>query len=113
MDRSWRDNPEVNGSRLLENPDLTFWQKFTNGAYTYQSVSARFFNNFEKTQVKVTFVEGLLERKAEYKTEDDQLLIKRSEMAIARKYNAYRVPFMAVSMTICVLSAFNPRLGLA
>ena len=112
MDRSWRDNPELNGQRILDDPKLSFWQKITRGAYTYQSVSARFVNNFERTQTKVTFVEGILERKAEFADEEDKLLIKRSEMAIARKFNSYRVPFMAVSLTVCVMAALNPKFGL-
>ena len=71
MDRSWRFDDERNGSKVLNDKSLTFWQKLTNGAYTYQAMSARFINNFEARQVKVQFVEGIVQGKAEFKEEDD------------------------------------------
>ena len=49
MDRTWRDNPETNGESVLNNEDLTTWQKFTNGAYTYQSLSTRYMKKFKAT----------------------------------------------------------------
>ena len=71
MDRSWRFDPETNGTKVLNDPSLTFWQKLTNGAYTYQAMSARFMNKFETTQTKVAFIEQLVQRKAEFKDEED------------------------------------------
>ena len=71
MDRTWRDNPEKNGEKVLNNPDMTFWQKLTNGAYTYQALSARFIKRFTVTQTKVKFIEEILEHKADYPIEDD------------------------------------------
>ena len=112
MDRSWRDDPDTNGESVLNNPDLTFWQKLTNGAYTYQALSARFIKKFETTQIKVKFIEDIIEHKAEYSNEEDQLLIKRTELAIGKKYNNFRAPFMAAAATVCLLSLFNPKLGL-
>ena len=112
MDRSWRDNPDTNGESVLNNADLTFWQKLTNGAYTYQAISARFVKGFQITQTKVKFIEEILEHKADYSNEKDQLLIKRTELAIGRKYNYFRAPFMAASATVCLLSLFNTKLGL-
>ena len=35
MDRSWRSDPEANGTNTLNDPTLSRWQKFTGGAYTY------------------------------------------------------------------------------
>ena len=62
-------------------------------------------NNFERNQIKVRFIEDLLERKDEFKTDEDKLLLKKTEIAVMRKYNSYRVPFCAASMTIMVLAA--------
>ena len=78
MDRTWRDDPELNGASVLNNPDLTKWQKFTNGAYSYQALSARFINNYQATQVKVKFIEEVFEQQDNYSSEEDQLLIKRA-----------------------------------
>ena len=113
MDRTWRFDPEKNGSTVLNNDDLTFWQKLTNGAYTYQAVSARFINNFEKTNNKVEFIEQLIERKSSFTSEEDQLLLKRSELMLLRKYNYYRALFMAVVGTFCTVSLFNTKIGMA
>ena len=113
MDRSWRDNPEYNGTKVLMNDDLTFWQKFTNGAYTYQAMSARFINNFEKQRTKVTFVENMVKQKSEFTAEEDILLIKRTELAIGRKVNMFRAPFIAISATICTVAFMNSKLSFA
>ena len=96
---------------MLANDDLTRWQKFTNGAYTYQAVSTRFLSNFYGGMKKVDFVEGILENKSDYKTEEDKLLIKRAEIAIVRKFNWFRAPFMAGTATICFLALANTKLS--
>ena len=96
---------------MLNNPELTRWQKFTNGAYTYQAVSSRFMSNFKTQLKKVEFVEKIIEAKSEFETEEDRLLIKRAELTLLRKYNWYRAPFMAGSATICFLALANPRLS--
>ena len=46
MDRSWRFDPATNGTDLLKDKNLTFWEKLTGGAYTYQALSTRFMSNF-------------------------------------------------------------------
>ena len=112
MDRSWRDNPETNGTNVLNNDDLTKWQKLTNGAYTYQALSARWYNNFQTTNKKVTFIEDIIENKAQFKAEEDQLLIKRTELALGRKANWYRACFMAPAATVSMLALFNTKLSL-
>jgi hypothetical protein len=33
-------------------------------------------------------------------------------MSVMRAYNYYRVPFLAITFTLCVLSAFNTRMNL-
>jgi hypothetical protein len=60
---------------------------------------------------KVVFLEDLLNRKEEY-DERDQLLIKKVELSVLRAYNSYRIPFLAVTFTLCVLSACNTRKSL-
>ena len=112
MDRTWRDDPERNGAAVLNDPNLSFWQKFTNGAYSYQAMSGRFMSNFENTKTKVTFIENLIENKNEFKEEEDRLLLKRAELAIFRKYNAFRAPFLAGAATVSLLALFNTKLGL-
>mmetsp|Transcript_5726 Transcript_5726/g.7719 ORF Transcript_5726/g.7719 Transcript_5726/m.7719 type:complete len:155 (-) Transcript_5726:174-638(-) len=112
MDRTWRFDPETNGEKVLNNDELTFWQKLTNGAYTYQALSARFVNNFETTQSKVSFIEKLVERKSTFSNEEDQLLVKRSELMLLRKYNYFRAFFMAVTATFCTMSLFNTRISI-
>ena len=111
MDRSWRFDPETNGEMVLANDDLTRWQKFTNGAYTYQAVTSRFISNFQIQMKKVEFVESIIEKKSEFQTEEDKLLIKRAELTLLRKYNWYRAPFNAGAATICLLSIANPKLS--
>ena len=54
-----------------------------------------------------------MERKKSFEQEEDQLLIKRSELMIPRKYNYYRALFMAVAATFCSVSLFNTKVGLA
>ena len=66
MDRTWRFDDERNGSKVLNDESLTFWQKVTNGAYTYQAMSARFINNFEARKIKILFVEGVIGKKADF-----------------------------------------------
>ena len=111
MDRTWRDGKE-GALAILNDPTLSRWQKLIHGGYSYQTITANMINNFEQNQVKLKFIEDLLERKNEFKSEDDKLLLKRTEMALIRKYNSYRVPFMAISMTVCLLAAFNSNRGL-
>lgn len=111
MDRTWRDNTEGQ-EKMLNDPSMSRWKKFTSGAYSYQAVSTNWTNKFERNQVKVRFVEDLIERKDEFKTEEDKLLLKRTEIAVMRKYNSYRVPFCAASMTIMLLAATNTKRGL-
>ena len=38
MDRSWRDNTEGQ-EKILNDPSISRWTKFTSGAYSYQTVS--------------------------------------------------------------------------
>ena len=56
-------------------------------------------------------MKDIIERKADFTDEEDKLLIKRAEIALARKYNYFRAPFMAIASTISVLAAFNTRLS--
>ena len=70
------------------------------------------YNNFVEAKSKSDFVQSIIDRKAEFKTEEDALLLKRTEMAYMRKYNTYRAPFLAVSMTVCLLAASNSTRGL-
>ena len=60
---------------------------------------------------KVSFVEGIIEGKAEFENEEDRLLVKRAEMALLRKYNWFRAPFMAGAATVSFLALSNPRLS--
>ena len=62
MDRSWRDPSR--DIEVLNDPTLSRWQKLTQGGYSYQSISGNWINKFEQNQVKLKFVEDLIERKA-------------------------------------------------
>ena len=40
-------------------------------------------------------------------------MLKRTELAIGRKYNYFRAPFMAISATVCLMAMFNTKLSVA
>ena len=69
------------------------------GAYTYQSMVNRMARAFDIRQKKVQFVEEIIGRKQDFKdAEDDFLLLKKSELALHRLFNSYRMPFCAFIM---------------
>lgn len=42
-------------------------------------------------------------------TEEDSLLLKKVEVHTMRLFNSYRVPFMAIMMTLCIGNVMNRR----
>ena len=74
-------------------------------------MTSRFLQNFHTSMKKVEFVEGIIESKAEFANEEDRLLIKRAELALLRKYNWYRAPFMAGAATVSFIAFFNTSLS--
>lgn len=42
MDRSWRNTP----TNILEDKNLSRWEKFKNGGYTFRNISDRWSNSF-------------------------------------------------------------------
>ena len=65
MDRTWRDGKEGTLA-ILNDQTLSRWQKFIQGGYSYQTITANMINKFEKNQIKVKFVEDLIQRKNEF-----------------------------------------------
>lgn len=69
-------------------------------------MSNRLVKRFELNQKKVKFLEQTLTQTEEY-DERDQVLCKRLELQILRKFNHYRLPFLALSSTFCVVTLLN------
>ena len=74
-------------------------------------MAARVINNFETGQAKVNFVKSVLERRDEFKSEEDKLLLKRAELAIAKRQAYVKIPFTMGLATICALTLFNKKLS--
>ena len=111
MDRAWRQ-ASTESLEAIADPNLTARQKFWKGAYTYQGITTHLSNTMKDKQSKVQFLEDLLNRKQEFEKERDQLLLKKLEMSVMRSYNMYRVPFLALMSTLCLLSVMRTRMNL-
>ena len=62
MDRSWRERAAKEGL-VLDDPNLTKWQKFTAGGYSFSNLGRSFASKLSLKQKKVEFMEGLIEKK--------------------------------------------------
>jgi hypothetical protein len=66
------------------------------------SVGRGFAEKLAIKQRKVEFLEGMVERKAQYTDERDRLIIKQLEVKVINTFNMYRIPFVAGSLGFCV-----------
>ena len=102
MDRSWKKN--INHD-VYNDKDASFTNRLTSGSYTYHAIVDRIVKNFESRQAKVKFLEDLFARKSEFaESEREILLLKKTEIAVHRAFNSYRVPCLAMAMSFSVLA---------
>ena len=60
-----------------------------------------------RNKKKTEFIENLIAKQDEFESEDDKLLLKRTQIAVIRKYNYWKIPFTGTSMAICVMVAMQ------
>ena len=105
MDKSWRD--KAGKDNVMDDPALSRWEKFTAGGYSFHNVGRRFAKKLAYQQRKMEFLDRLIEDK--YEDERDRIVVKRVELKILSTFNMYRVPFMAGSFLVCMLSLFRSK----
>ena len=72
MDRSWKDT-ETN---ILENHDMTRWEKFKSGGYTAKNVTERAKNTLNRKQHMSAYLANLFNEIKTVEDEQDVLMLK-------------------------------------
>lgn len=106
MDRSWREVTDKEGS-VLEDPNLTRWQKFKAGGYSFGNISRRFAGKLALKQKKVEYIENLIENKQSMEDERERLLVHMLQVKVLNTFNMYRIPFLGASFAFCLLTLFR------
>ena len=103
MDRSWRDQVSD------EDPKgKTFIERLREGSYSYQAVTKRFARRFRINQIKVGYLEDLINSKGDW-TDEELFSIKKTQMEVLKNYNRYRLTFALLSLGICVTAAASTK----
>eukprot|EP00347_Sterkiella_histriomuscorum_P022416 403338569 len=109
FDRSWRDR--VDTVSELDDKNVTKWQKFKDGRYSFDNIGRSFARKLAQKQEIAEFIEDRINNKDKYYDDErDKLLLKKAEMKILVKYNYYRFPYFALSLLVCVSTFFNQKI---
>ena len=74
LDRSWKDT----ATNILENKELTRWQKFTSGGYTVKNVTERAKNTQTRKQLMSQYLSNQFDVIKEIEDEQDVLMLKKA-----------------------------------
>ena len=105
MDQTWRDTHQ----NVLEREDMTRWEKFKEGGYSFKNMMGFYLQNIDEKKAKADYILSLFENVKEIENDEDKMLVRKVQAKVLYQYNLYKIPTAGVFLIYALSTALNTK----